>query len=334
MLQAKEKGAIVKNIFAILLIVLCSTMLYASEKYLGYYQETSTIKLERPALSLYNVPYKNGFILIDSKKGLFYYNNSGKLLTSYEKKGKGPGEFQSLGLITIGTNDSLFVVDSMMNKVIIFQYDQKINKIIYVDDFNVNIGRITSICCYKDQLYMASVGGYNLINIYSMEGELLRSEIPVSKENYDIGGYWMTISGDVLLLAGATNFRLQFFAITKTGLNLVKTCKTNYNHEKGWDKKKSQSKGLFAVYPIKEGFIVTFDPNDSTKYRFIEKFDVKGNYKGTIRLGNKKNKTMYLGFRFSDDGNRVLYQYIKTTLGIPTSISSDRITEAIFIPDK
>ena len=141
---------------------------------LGKVEIVKKVKFEQPIIPMSTVINSGNYIAFDAlKRRLVMFNKEGKIIDSYEKHGKGPGEFlREEDLFLMGVhNDKLYVLEYAQNRVVIFNISSNEN-FKYMDEFVVNNGRvITGGISSNGRIYLNEMIGDNLFKIYNETGK-------------------------------------------------------------------------------------------------------------------------------------------------------------------
>lgn len=152
-------------------------------KTISSYRVVDSFKIDFKKATTIYAPEKiqNFFVCINmvNRTDLILFDDNGNILSTYDKKGKGPQEIlraQSLAVF----NTKLYVIDSDNNKLLTFKLSDKELK--YIDEFKLKT-RPMDIAIINPNRILITSGGTKSLFIYNKNGKLLKDFSINNKQN-------------------------------------------------------------------------------------------------------------------------------------------------------
>ena len=156
------------------------------EAELGVFEQAERVELEE-TLSIRNTAMADsGFVALDWQKSeLIHFDLKGGKTASYAREGNGPGEFIGRTSKLIGFYDGrIFLGDFQKNAVLIFSLSEDASVITYVDEFNIDDGRINDGTIDESgNIIVYTQFAETQLKKYDMNGNLKAAYLPVKEED-------------------------------------------------------------------------------------------------------------------------------------------------------
>jgi len=298
---------------------------------LGKMKNVRSVKLEKPMQPRFVTEVDGNFAAIDRKtNSIILFSPEGKILWSYAKEGKGPGEFSPAIMLSGFYNNRLYVVDNMLNKISFFNYDAKKKSFDFVDEYLVNDGRIAApmfISPSGKYFIPLNMGKYQIAEM-NAQGEVVGNYFPTKEFNPQNASqedmmkavqetsYGMTGNDTYVMRANILNNNLQFLKFVGKELKEIKKTKLIHLSKDTYDEENLQSgeqrqlriaaKGVLTFHFMNNNFYVMGFTPDTAKESVIEMYTPEGEYKGYYLLENSETERIGAVF-FRKDGS-FIYQ--------------------------
>ena len=88
-----------------------------------YFENFRMLKLPSDSVigEINRIRYDNNLIYISDKRTMFIFSNSGELLSSFTKRGRGPGEYSSITDFTVDGNE-IIILDRSLRKLLVYNH--------------------------------------------------------------------------------------------------------------------------------------------------------------------------------------------------------------------
>lgn len=127
-----------------------------------------SLQLEEPTYWTSYEKIESGFLAVNQfDETVEYWDNNGKLITTYGNRGKGPGEFDNIYSLTTNGKD-IFVPDLDINRVVHLQLID--DEIKFISQFTLDI-RPRKLEILGDNLLAVTISGLKNFAIYDFEGK-------------------------------------------------------------------------------------------------------------------------------------------------------------------
>lgn len=319
------------NIAMLFFVIQCSE----KEKMIGKMTVIQEIKLEKPMELGFIKGVEENFAAINfNDYSLVLISPEGKVLWTYNKQGKGPGEYsQGIGIFGY-YNKTMYVVDNGVSKILLFTYDDSKKIFEYSEEYPFNEGQgLDSLFITETGRVLVSVpiGKHGLIEMdlkCNIVNRFLSQELP--SKDADIVKARMDatfdLSGDNTYLLRSNIFSnfMQFMKKTDNGYELIKT-RTAFRSSKNTSNISQKGNKESLTITITVGGVITshFMNNDfytmvatpaESKESIVEVYTVNGAYKGYYLLeGNNDESIRNIYFR--NDGTFCFMKAVRNADG-------------------
>ncbi len=292
---------------------------------LGKVEIVKKVKFEQPIIPMSTVINSGNYIAFDAlKRRLVMFNKEGKIIDSYEKHGKGPGEFlREEDLFLMGVhNDKLYVLEYAQNRVVIFNISSNEN-FKYMDEFVVNNGRvITGGISSNGRIYLNEMIGDNLFKIYNETGKqkneiIRRNQVDLNQlsakemKKYFIENIYIPhFDENNIVLTGVFNKHIKFYKKNKETVDLLKDTIIHQYKEKGYNSKTQQSSnnreifleniGVAGSNIMDSSYYLAISPENESK-SLLNKYSLNGKFEGNYLIEDDENLKIENFFIFDDD---------------------------------
>ncbi|TYB31569.1 MAG: hypothetical protein FXF47_02955 [Candidatus Mcinerneyibacterium aminivorans] len=292
---------------------------------LGRLEVIKKVEFEEPLTPMSTVKSGNNYIAFDAvQRRIVIFNKNGQILYSYEKHGKGPGEYlreEDLFLLGIYEN-KLYVLEYARNRVLIFNIENN-SKLEYYDEFSINDGQIITGGISPDgKLYLNEMIGEKLFRKYDRDGNFINGLIDKEKTNLDrlsaeeIKQHYVDnifiphFSENGFVLTGIFNKHIKFYKKSGEDTELLEDTIIKQYQEKGYNSKTQQSKNQREVYLenigiagsgiLKGSYYMGLAPSNE-KNSLLNKYNLKGDYIGSYLIESDINMKIENLFLFDND---------------------------------
>lgn len=280
------------------------------EVLLGNTKVVKSIKLEKPMRLNSFVSVEGNYAAYSRKEHqLVLISPEGKLLWSYSKKGKGPGEFSEAALVSSYYNKTLYVCDNMNQKILLFTYDDAKKTLTYSDEYLFNEGRIVRIFVSESGKIFTSplMGGHEFLEVNS-DFSIAKKYFPLDKSQSndpfsgDVMGNWLSLfagNETYLLRAGEISSTMQFLKYDgstfvelkkREAVRKSKNAKVDTKKSKGTVMKNVEAAGISGSAFFNNQYFIICQLPESEKESIIEVYSEKGDYKGYYIIENSENE--------------------------------------------
>ncbi len=312
-----------KTLLAIVLILMVFlTGCGKKDKVLGNFVSTGSVKLKTPMTIRNAFITETGFVALDAVKSrLVHFNLDAEITAEYIAEGNGPGEFLSRSSKLLGFRDNvIYLGDFQRNTILLLSLEDKGNKIKYIDEFNIDDGRIfDGILDDAGNIVVYTQFSAYTIKKYNINGERTESYIPVEEKDRNFsfdkmmhGMKRLNVKGDNFILVSMMGYDMEFYEKKGKDLELIKASvpeiiyvKEPFKMEMTGRRFKMEGKpGIQNLFFYKEHLILNVleDKEKPEKDHYFLSYDAKGNYTGRFIYELKDNSVIGAVLGVLEDG--------------------------------
>ena len=323
---------------------------------LGEIVEVSKVILEKPSFITAIAKGEDFIVYIDHKKmDLVAMTDDGKVFWTYNKQGKGPGEFSRSMNLAGFKNNTLYVLDSMLKKIVLFTYDASQKSFTYDDEVVLKSGTVIDVTLMEDGAIAASVMmGKSELVLLSPTGEILKELIPTkevdlrSMSSDEVRAYFTNIKTikyfnmKDIIRTNDMDCSLVFGSFSGDTYTELKTIKPKYllaDAESDMDVKSSKNnKSImistlgFTLVDVVDGSLFVIAPKQGDLENLhCETYDIAGTHVGEYLFSRKTGQNP--ARMFFVNKNTVMYQRYKDDKAEKPEVDESTIYFAEFRPN-
>ncbi len=281
----------------------------------GRVVETKKIQLEKPAMISSFTEGDGYFVFVDRKTSeVCALDGEGKIFWTYKKEGKGPGEFSQSVQIAGINNNTLYVYDGMLKKIMSFAFDDRKKAFTFVDEVILDNGNINTVYMLKDGTMCVSLmmAKSELIHV-NADGSFIQEIIPgkqidmTKMSGEEIREYFSNLSfvryfdGEKVILAKFMTGNVVFGTFKNNTYTISATVVPKFAlKEEKADIKTSSTNDSRSISVKGKGFLISQVHNgemylmapeqEGEEKKMMECYDLNGVLKGVYVFPHKKNE--------------------------------------------
>lgn len=312
----------------LIMIILFSCSKKDEIKTIGTMKVLDKIKMqkENDFISLYEIG--DNFVGFGmNNKSINIFNREGKILFTYKKIGKGPGEYTDNNNLQIlgKLNDKLYTLCGDLQKVIVFDIVEN-KKLEYMDEYYMNDGQVGNGNIRNGKIYLSTLIADNQVLEYNSECDLLNSYITKEKKSFrnmnanEIKKFLVNsvyipyFRENKIILLGVLNNRLKIYERKDKKFSLISDKKIVLLNKEMYKSETHESRNRKSISIKTKGYIgskvkddrilIAFCPEGS-KNSYAVSYDFGGNYLGSYILEDSEEYN--IGFCYFRENSNDFY---------------------------
>lgn len=319
------------NVVMLLFLIQCTE----KEKMIGTMTVIKEIPLEKPMM-LSTITEVDGnyaaYNYID--RTFVLISPEGKTLWTYDNQGKGPGEY-SAGIGIYGYyNKTMYVVDNVVSKIMLFTYDDVKQTFAFTEEYLFNDGQgIDSLFITETGRVLVPVPiGKNGLVETDLKCTVVNRYLPQALPSEDADDLKAMMDADFALAGNDTWLMrgnifsnvIQFMKKTDSGYEMIKSRNALRSSKKTSDKQTTGNSesvnvvltamGVIALKFVHEHYYIMIATPADEKESIVEVYDTNGRYKGYYLLEGERDEQIRR-VDFCNDGSFVFMKSRKNEAG-------------------
>lgn len=301
-----------KKAFGILFFLLIISCAKQKKIATSYYSIVDSIKVAEPSM-IYPIKKTDlGLMGVNlNKTRLELYDEKGKVIAFFGKKGKGPKEFLQPSFFDVLGNK--IVIFDKRKKTIVF-LELKDNQFQFISEHVVKLNIMNILYVNENRILVSAWGTDSDMYLFDDKGNIL-SEHKISKESGDINSendMWAKVVfvqkiKNTIIAASLMNFSLTYYKIDENDeLIEVKKIKNIIDKESYVDKKTKQFIGIAECFSLNNSIFVGFHPELTSNEIMFYEYSEKGDFLGTSKLKNYQTESL-CSFSITSNGEYIYF---------------------------